>query len=164
MPHICDLPKIVDGVIEAHTVVFNIVTEYLNTNYPNEYIAYNLTKDLDRSGKSLNQVMEYPFPLAVQVDSGDEENPYSFVTAPPTLESLFLVVIEMSAWLNQGDEESQHVVALHQADLKSSNVTMLLSCLIAFIHRNVFKGGSKEVIPYVQKYAGDYSFNRMSIS
>ena len=79
-----------------HTDVYNQVSDYLEATYPNEYIVYNLSKDLDKSGSNLNQVMEYPFPSVTLVDFGDED---SYMTAPPQLHSLFLVAIEISAWL-----------------------------------------------------------------
>ena len=153
-----------EGSIIEHTTVFKKVEEYLNTNFTNSYIVYNLATDVDRSSGSLSQVMEYPFPVAAQVDYVNGPDPFCYMTAPPRLDSLFLVVIEMSAWLSQEDAQSNHIVVVHQADLKSSNVTMILSCLIAFLHRKVFLGGSIEVLPYVQKYAENYSFTKLSIS
>ena len=63
---------------------------------------------------------------------------------------MFLVAIEMSAWITQEEEEAEvKQIVLHQQDLKSSNVTVILSCLMAFQHRNVFMGGSIEALPYV---------------
>ena len=164
MPHKCEQPEIMENSIIEHTEIFKKVSNELSTKYSNNFIVYNLTKDKDKSGGNLGQVMEYPFPTAVQVDYANDGDPFCYSTTPPQLDSLFLVAIEMSAWLCQDDELSKHIIALHQDDLKSSNVTMILSCLIAFLHRQVFMGGSREALPYIQRFAEKYSFSKMSDS
>ena len=41
---------------------------------------------------------------------------------------------------------------------------MLLACLVAFTNKNLFTGGAKEALPYIQMFANDFSFNKMSVS
>ena len=79
--------------------MFKKILAELEKDYSNNYIVYNLTQGDDKCGGNLNQVMEYPYPSAAQVDYGIEPDPYCYMTAPPPLDSLFLVAIEMSAWL-----------------------------------------------------------------
>ena len=55
----------------------------------------------------LNQVLEYPFPVAEKVDYMKGADPFCYMTAPPQLDSLFLVAIEMSAWLSQPNEDEE---------------------------------------------------------
>ena len=38
------MPEIMEGNIIEHTEIFKYVSEYLNTNYANNYIVYNLSK------------------------------------------------------------------------------------------------------------------------
>ena len=51
--------------------------------------------------------MEYPFPQADLVDYGLSPEPLVYKTAPPPLDALFLVSIEMSAWITQVEAETE---------------------------------------------------------
>ena len=55
----------------------------------------------------LNQVLEYPFPLAEQVDYARKTDPFCYMTPPPQLDALFTVAIEMSAWLSSSKDEEE---------------------------------------------------------
>ena len=44
MPHKTEMPETMEGNIIEHTNIFKLVSEYLNTNYANNYIVFNLAK------------------------------------------------------------------------------------------------------------------------
>ena len=44
IPHKREMPEIMEGNIIEHTEIFKYVSEYLNTNYANNYIVYNSPK------------------------------------------------------------------------------------------------------------------------
>ena len=98
--HSHEVQQMMDGQIVENTEIFKKVTNYMNEKWPNNFCFYNLSKQvIQDSENKLNQVMEYPFPEAVQVDYGSSPDPFCYKTAPPPLDALFLVAIEMSAWI-----------------------------------------------------------------
>ena len=59
----------------------------------------------------------------------------------------------MASWIQMSEEGEPNMVLLHQPDLHSSNATMVLACLIALMHREIFVQGATEVLPFVQELA-----------
>jgi len=71
-----------------------------------------------------------------------------FQTEPPNLDVIFLVIIEMTSWLKNS---SDHVIVVHQHDLKTSNPTLLLACLLSMMFKEEFPDGAAQVLPYVRE-------------
>ena len=80
-----------------------------------------------------------------------------FTTQPPTLRQLFLTVLEMASWINLSDEEA-NIVLMHQPDLHTSNPTMILACLAALMHRDIFIRGTEETLPFIQDLASNFAY------
>lgn len=70
----------------------------------------------------------------------------------------------MASWINLSEEGEPNMVVMHQPDLHSSNATLVLACLIAFMHRETFVEGATEVLPFVQELAQFYTYTDMSWS
>ena len=88
-----------------HSQVLEKVSNYMNSRHGSNYILYNLYRDrqLDHAANLFHQVTEYSagFPKAALVQGLHQpSNMLQFSTPPPTLRQLFLIVLEMAAWIN----------------------------------------------------------------
>ena len=90
------------------------VASYMNKKHGANYIVYNLFRDrqLDKFASYFHQVTEYPFPRAIMVAELSNDGMLEFVTPPPALRQLFLVVLEMASWINSCSQEN-YVVLIH---------------------------------------------------
>jgi len=86
-----------------------------------------------------------------------------FSTPPPTLRQLFLIVLEMAAWINSSEAEP-NVVLLQQSDLHTSNPSLVLACVTALMNRELFIDGAYETLPFIQDLASNYAYAQMSLS
>ena len=93
----------------------------------------------------------------------DDGSVLAFSTPPPTLRQIFLVVLEMASWIHTS-ESKEHVVLLHQPDLHCSNPSLVLACLVALMHRDLFVDGATEALPFVAELAQNFAYTHMSYS
>ena len=90
------------------------VANYLNEKHDSNYIVYNLFryKQLEHASSLFHYISEYTFPQATLVEIISDSNQLKFMTAPPTLRNLFIVIIEMASWLNQNGPD-KNVIMMH---------------------------------------------------
>ncbi len=145
--------------------VLDKIAEYMNKKHSANYSVYNLYQDrqLDHAANFFHQITEYPFPKASMVLKTADTGFMHLSTPPPTLRQLFLVVLEMASWINL-DEQEHNVILLHQSDLYSSNSTMVLSCLVSLLNRDLFQNGPKEALPFITNLAQNFPYTKMSLS
>lgn len=149
-----------------YSLALKKVANYMNKNHKTNYIVYNLFKDrqLEHAQGLFHQITEYPFPKSSMVEGLTEDGRILvFSTPPPTLRQIFLVVLEMASWINTS-ESGEHKVLLHQPDLHSSNPSLILACLVALMHRDIFVDGAIEALPFVADLAQNFAYTEMSFS
>jgi len=84
-------------------------------------------------------VMDYSLPGPETVEGGYEW------CGPPSLDRLFMIVIEMASWLNNSKD---HTIVVHIDDKSSTNPYFVLSCFMAYTKRNLFES-SEEAQKYI---------------
>ena len=126
-PFAHDILETLDDQDDFDTKVAMIVANYLNQNCKDEYILYNFSdkKTLqDLKDVPFQMVMDYSLPVSETVEGG-----YQWC-GPPSLDRLFMIVIEMASWLNNSED---HKLAIHVDQKNSTNPYFVLSCLIAYM-------------------------------
>ena len=103
-----------DEIGVVHSQVLKKVANYMNKTHSSNYIVYNLFRDrqLDHAATLFHQITEYSFPKSTLIQGIAQDGLLKFSTAPPTLRQLFLIVLEMAAWINSRAQE-QNVILLH---------------------------------------------------
>ena len=82
-----------------------LVAGWLNKNYSGEYILYNFSEERQlHSIQEFQTVMDYPLPGNEVAEGGFEW------TSPPSLNRIFMIVLEMHAWLSNSND---HRVIVH---------------------------------------------------
>lgn len=124
-----------------------MVAKYLNEKHSDEYILYNFSEK-----KTLQDVADVPFQMVMDYSlpsSETAEGGYEWC-GPPSLDRLFMICIEMSAWLNNGKD---HTLAIHVDQKNSTNPYFILSCFMSYQHRDLFEN-SEEAQKYMAQIGG----------
>jgi len=85
----------------------------MNQHHRANYIVYNLypERQFENATSIFHSITEYSIPRADLVLQASD-NSVKFMTPPPALRHLFLIVLEMASWINSNDRE-QNIILLH---------------------------------------------------